>query len=252
MLTLKMSDRRRNALKTVLQLMCQLLWVLGLVVGLSGVYLLMKYRQSSVFLSQTYITLPAVVALSSAVFLVATGCLGSWLSLRDSTFLQGLFVYLLVLVFCLESTASALAYFHSTQLDSEIAPLRGVFQRYTGSSQDPNSRAVDATQEKLQCCGVLDYKDWLDTSWFNRTGGLSVPHSCCNSTFTSCNGTVDQPWQLYTQGCQVKLEMALQFVLSFIIWGSPLVFLVEIALFLTMAQLMRERPFMDYQALGKN
>lgn len=64
--------------------------VVGLVVGLSGVYLLMKYRQSSLFFSHTYITLPAVFALSSAAFLVATGCLGSWLSIKDSTFLQGL------------------------------------------------------------------------------------------------------------------------------------------------------------------
>lgn len=52
---------------------------------------------------------------------------------------------------------------------------------------------------QLQCCGVHDYKDWLETSWFNRTGGHSVPHSCCNSTFSSCNGTVEQPWELYAQ-----------------------------------------------------
>lgn len=30
------------------------------------------------------------------------------------------------------------------------------------------------------------------------------------------------------QGCQVKLEMAFQFVLSFMIWGSLLVVLVEV------------------------
>ncbi|XP_039642824.1 tetraspanin 37 isoform X2 [Perca fluviatilis] len=222
-----MSDQRRKALKIILQLTCQILWVVGLVVGLSGVYLLMNYRQSSLFLSHSYITLPAVLALASAAFLLVSGCLGSWLSLRESTFLQGL-------------------------LDSEIAPLRGVFQNYTGSSQDLNSRAVDAAQEELQCCGVHDYRDWLETSWFNRTGGLCVPHSCCNSTFPSCNGAVNQPWQLYAQGCQVKLEIRLQFVLSFLIWVSPLVFLVEVVLFLTVAQLMRHQPVMDYQVLDKN
>lgn len=231
--------------------MCQLLWVVGLVVGLSGAYLLMKYTQSILFLSHTYIILPAVLALASAVLLVAAGCLGSWLSHRDSTFLQGLFVYLLVLTFCLESTASALAYFHSTKLDSETAPLSGVFQKYTGSSQDANSRAVDAIQEELQCCGVHDYKDWFETSWFNCTGRLSVPHSCCNSTFPSCNGTVDQPWQLYTRGCQVKLQIALQFVLSLIMWSSLLVFLLEVVLLLTVAQLMMDQPLMEYEVLGK-
>ncbi|XP_010790289.1 tetraspanin 37 [Notothenia coriiceps] len=202
--------------------------VVGLVVGMSGVYLLMKYKQSSVFLSQSYFPLPAFLALASAVLILACGGLGSCLSIeiRDSTFLQGLFVYLLVLVFCLESTASALAFFHTTKLESELTPLSGVFHNYTG--RDPDSQAVDATQAELQCCGVHDFRDWLETPWFNSTGGLLVPHSCCNSTFLSCKGAVDQPWQLYTQGCQVKLEKSLQFVLRFIIWGSPIVFFVEV------------------------
>ncbi|XP_039993008.1 tetraspanin 37 isoform X3 [Xiphias gladius] len=212
----------------------------------------MEYRQSSCFFSHIYITMPAILALASAALLLASGCLGSWLSIRDSTFLQGLFVYLLVVVFCLESMASALAYFHSTKLYSEIASLSGVFQNYTGSSQDSSSQAVDTTQKQLQCCGVHNYRDWLQTSWFNQTGGRYVPHSCCNSTFTSCKGTLDQPWQLYTQGCQVKLEMALQFVLSFIIWSSPVVFLVELGVFLTVAQLMRDQPLREYHVLDKN
>ncbi|KAE8290126.1 Tetraspanin-3 [Larimichthys crocea] len=247
-----MSDRRGNALKTILQLMCQLLWVVGIVVGLSGLYLLMKYTQNRIFFSDAYITLPAICAFASAVVLVVSAFVGSWLSLRDSMCLQGWFVLLLVLVFCLESTASALAYFHTKNLDSEIAPLSGMFQKYTGSSQDANSRAVDAAQEELQCCGVHDYKDWLETSWFNRTGGHSVPHSCCNSTFSSCNGTVEQPWELYAQGCQVKLEMSIRSVLTYIIWGFPLVFLVEVALFVAVAQLMRDHPLMAYQIMDKN
>ncbi|XP_035023955.1 tetraspanin 37 [Hippoglossus stenolepis] len=247
-----MSEQSRNAVRTTLQLTCLLLGVLGLVMGLSGVYLLMKYWQGSLCFSNTYITMPAILTLASAAVLVASGCLGLWLSLRDSICLQGLFVYLLVVVFCLESTATALAYFHSVKLDSETASLSGVFQNYTGNSHDPSSRAVDTMQEQLQCCGVHGYRDWFKTSWFNRTGELSVPQSCCNSTFHSCNGTVEQPWQLYTQGCQVKLEKALQFVLSFIIWGLPVVFLVEVVVLIMVAQLMRERPFMEYHILGKN
>ncbi|XP_053291024.1 tetraspanin 37 isoform X1 [Pleuronectes platessa] len=245
-----MSERSRNAVTTTLQLTCLLLGVLGLVVGLSGVYLLMKYWQGSLCFSNAYITMPAILTLASAAFLVASGCLGSWLSLRDSICLQGLFVYLLVVVFCLESTATALAYYHSVKLDSETASLSGVFQNYTGKSDDPSSRAVDTMQEQLQCCGVHDYRDWLTTSWFNRTGELALPQSCCNSTFLSCNGTVEQ--QIYKQGCQVKLEKALQFVLRFIIWGLPVVFLVEVVVLIMLAQLMRERPFMEYQILGKN
>uniref|UniRef100_A0A3Q4BB34 Tetraspanin 37 n=1 Tax=Mola mola TaxID=94237 RepID=A0A3Q4BB34_MOLML len=167
--------------------------MMGLLVALSGFYLLLFYGKSSLFFTHRYIILPAVFALASAAVLVVVGCLGSLLSFRDSIFLQGLFVFLLVLVFTLESTASALAFFHSKKLDSELASLSGMFQQYTGSSQSHISWAVDGAQEELQCCGVQDYKDWMGTPWFNRTGGLSVPCSCCNSTFLSCNGTLDQP-----------------------------------------------------------
>ncbi|XP_047201817.1 tetraspanin 37 isoform X3 [Girardinichthys multiradiatus] len=273
-----MCGERGNPLKTILQLMCQLLWVEGMVVAMGGVYLLMKYRHYSLFFSQTYILLPAIFTLCSAAFLVLTGFLGTWLSLRDSRCLQGLvrlslslwelgclqeiclhvlkhfllqFVYLLVVIFFLESTASALALVHSRKLDSETAPLSKVFQNYTGSSQDINSRAVDATQQELQCCGVSNYTDWLDTSWFNQTGGKLVPRSCCNATFHSCTGSVEQPWQLYPQGCQVKLEMAFQFILSFIMWCALLGFLTEVVLFFTMGRMMmmmNQQPF-KYQAL---
>ncbi|XP_034531644.1 tetraspanin 37 [Notolabrus celidotus] len=246
-----MSDQRRKALKTIVQLISHFLWAVGLVVGLSGVYLLLNYRQSSLFFSHTYIILPAVLSLCSAVLLVVSGCIGSWQKVRDAPFIQGLFVYLLVVVFCLISTASALAYFHSTKLDSELAPLTTVFQTYTGDSQDPNSQAVDATQEELQCCGVHGYKDWLKTPWFNRTGGLLVPHSCCNSSFPSCNGAVWEPRQLYSKGCKVKLELAIQFVLSLIIWCFPVVFLVELALFLTVGQLMIKQPLFGYEIFHK-
>ncbi|XP_041828731.1 tetraspanin 37 isoform X1 [Melanotaenia boesemani] len=246
-----MCGERRNTVRTILQLTCHLLWVVGLAVGLSGVYLLMKYRQNSLFFSQPYITLPGILALCSAALLIFTGRFGLCINFRNSPCLQGLFIYLLVMVFCLESTTSVLAYYHSIKIDSDTAPLREVFQKYTGNSQDLNSRAFDATQDEFQCCGVSNYTDWMKTSWFNQTGGTLVPHTCCNTSFPSCNGTVNQPWQLYPQGCQVKLEMAFQFVLSFIIWGFVVVFLIEVLLLLTVAQLMKQQQFVGFHVLGK-
>ncbi|XP_037833698.1 tetraspanin 37 isoform X2 [Kryptolebias marmoratus] len=214
-----MCFRRGDAYKITLKLMCQLLWVLGLIVGLTGLNFLLKYREYSLFIAQPYITLPAFLAFSSGVFLFATGCLGSWMNIRNSYCHQGLFVYLLVVVFCLEGTASTFAYFHYIQ---------------------------------LQCCGVRNYTDWMETSWFSQSGGLSVPHSCCNTTFLSCNATLDQPWLLYPEGCQVKLETALRLMLCFIIWGFLLVFLTEVCVLLVMSQLMKKQQFITYQALERD
>ncbi|XP_043998988.1 tetraspanin 37 isoform X2 [Gambusia affinis] len=245
-----MCDWRGNLLKTIFQLMCQLLWVVGMVMAMSGVSLLMKYRHYSLFFSQTYILLPTVFTICSGAFLLFTGFLGTWLSLRHSRCLHGLFVYLLVVIFCLGSTASALAYVHSRKLDSDTASLSEVFQKYTGSSQDRNSRIVDVTQEQLHCCGVRNYTDWLDSSWLNKTGGDAVPHSCCNTTFLSCKGSLYQPWQLYHQGCQVKVEMAFQFILRFIMWTSLLGFLTEVVLLYMAAQMVTMEERLNYQALS--
>lgn len=89
-------------------------------VALSGVYLLLKYKQSSLFFSHSYIALPVLFIFASAAFLLASGFLGSWVSIRDSVCLQGMFVYLLVVVFCLGSTAAALAYYHSIKVNYTI------------------------------------------------------------------------------------------------------------------------------------
>ncbi|XP_038854132.1 tetraspanin-3-like isoform X2 [Salvelinus namaycush] len=269
-----MGETRRRAVKIVIQITCQLLWLAGLVVGLSGMYLLLNYRHNGLFFAHTYIILPACLALASATLLLASGGLGIWVSLRKSALLQGVvsfcvylrvseynkmyvfllfialmlcvlyslgyslspyllswpfqFVYLLVMVFCLEATAAALAYVNAGKVDSELAPFSSVFQRYTGRSQDPYSDAVDATQKELQCCGIYDYRDWLATPWFNHSGRGSVPHSCCKSTYHTCNGTLELPGLLYPKGCQVKLEEALLFVLHLIIWSSLAVALVEV------------------------
>eukprot|EP00063_Salmo_salar_P031017 XP_014005852.1 PREDICTED: uncharacterized protein LOC106574474 isoform X5 [Salmo salar] len=110
------------------------------------------------------------------------------------------FVYLLVMVFCLEATAAALAYVNAGKVDSELAPFSSVFQRYTGSSQDPYSDAVDATQK---------------------------------------------------EGCQVKLEEALLFVLHLIIWSSLAVALVETVGFVSVAQLMSDQPLLEYGILDR-
>ncbi|KAM9396421.1 tetraspanin 37 isoform 2-T5 [Salvelinus alpinus] len=221
-----MGETRRRTVKIVIQITCQLLWLAGLVVGLSGMYLLLNYRHNGLFFAHTYIILPACLALASATLLLASGGLGIWVSLRKSALLQGV-------------------------VDSELAPFSSVFQRYTGRSQDPYSDAVDATQKELQCCGIYDYRDWLATPWFNHSGRGSVPHSCCNSTYHTCNGTLELPGLLYPKGCQVKLEEALLFVLHLIIWSSLAVALVETVGFVSVAQLMRDQPLLEYGILDR-
>ncbi len=86
-----------------------------------------------------------------------------------------------------------------------------MFQNYSGNSQDPDTKAVNALQREvfvqkylgflylanqigtlfllqLRCCGVKNYTDWLETPWFNHSGKYEVPLSCCNKNFPPAMG----------------------------------------------------------------
>ncbi|XP_061095882.1 tetraspanin 37 [Conger conger] len=247
------SETRRKISKFVLQIACQLIWFAGLVLGLCGVYLLLNFKRNGLFFLDVYITLPAVVALACAVALFASGVFGCWVSVRDSsTCLQALFAYLLIIVFCLEATAAALAFVNIGKIGAELTPLQNIFQNYSGSNQDPASRAVDSIQEQMQCCGVWDYTDWETTPWFKHTGKFSVPQSCCNSTFHACNGSVSQPFMLYPQGCRERLEDGISFILHLIIYYVVAATLVQIVGLVSVAQLMKQQPRREYQILDKD
>lgn len=70
----------------ILSFTCQ---VMGILVGLGAHFLLKNYKRSSLFFSDTYITLPAFVAVACAVFLVLGGLMGCCLS-KDSPCMQGM------------------------------------------------------------------------------------------------------------------------------------------------------------------
>lgn len=247
-----MADQRRKTLKTMLLCLSQFQWLVGMIVGLAGLYLWTNYRHYSLFFSpSSYMILPVLVTLVTGALLLISGFIGSWVSTRDSTCLQGLFVYHLVVIFCLGSTASALALHHSVNFESDMHPLSGVFQSYTGSSQDPRSRAVDILQETMKCCGVQNYTDWRDTSWFNRTGGQMLPLSCCNTIFTSCNGNVSLPTQFHQMGCHKTLQIAFRFLLNMVIRMFALAFVELVIVLVTTVLLMREPPLLSYQSLDK-
>ncbi|CAL8302519.1 unnamed protein product [Boreogadus saida] len=214
----------RDTLTTSLRITSQLLWVVGLLLSLSGLYLLFYFSKSHPFFSGYSILMPGVLALSTAAHLLVAGVIGCMAAAQTSVFLQGLFVYLLVVAVCLQGTASALAYCYSDKVDSELSVLSEVFYNYSGSSQDPLARAVDRTQEELQCCGVQGYSDWLSTPWFNRS----------------------------RRGCQERLEEALGFVLSLITWSLLPLLPVEILGVATMAHMMTNNQLLlDYTVLGK-
>ncbi|XP_057189703.1 tetraspanin 37 isoform X2 [Triplophysa rosa] len=244
-------DLTKRTLNIFIKCACLVLLLFGIWMCLGGVFLLLKYRYTGVFFSSFYIDLPVLLAVISGVLLFIGGSLGCVLSRIDSPCLQALFVYFLIVVCCAMSTASALAYFHTGKLDVDLAPLKDVFQNYSGDSQDPDTRAVNALQSELKCCGVTNYTDWMDTPWFNHSGKYEVPPSCCNKTFHICNGTIYSPKLLYNEGCQSKFKDKLHLVLVVIMLASFGVILTLIFSAISVGHLMKHNPPQEYQILDQ-
>ncbi|XP_073705864.1 tetraspanin 37 [Garra rufa] len=228
-----------------------LLLMLAGVTGLGGSFFLHKYKVYGVFFSSVYITLPAKLAVAGGVLLLISGCTGCLVSTKKPSCGQGLFVYLLIIVWCIVGTTAALAYTHKGKIHADLAPLKDVFQNYSGNSQDPDTKAVDVLQRELQCCGLRNYTDWLETPWFNQSGKYEVPLSCCNKNIHSCNGTLDSPQLLYNEGCQIKFEEKLLLSVNVIIITSLVVLFLLVLSWIIVAQLMRHQPPQEYRILDQ-
>lgn len=226
-----------------------LLLLLAGITGLGGSFFLHKYKVYSVLFSSLYIILPAKLAVAGGVILLISGCIGCSVSNKKPSCGHALFVYLLIIVWCIVGTTAVLAYNTKGKLDADLAPLKDVFQNYSGNSQDPDTKAVNALQRELRCCGVENYTDWLETPWFNHSGKYEVPLSCCNKNFHSCNGTLDSPQLLYNEGCQVKLEEKLLLSVQVIIITSLVVLFLLVMSWIIVAQLMRHQPPQEYRIL---
>ena len=48
----------------------------------------------------------------------------------------------------------------------------------TGEYDEDLNDVVDFIQESLKCCGINSTEDWLNTPFYNETGG-ELPSSCC-------------------------------------------------------------------------
>lgn len=106
-----------------------------------------------------------------------------------------IFAVLLAIVFVLELAAGIAGYILKDGLKEYLVSRVNTSMQYYSS--DPEiATAIDFMQNKLQCCGLEDYRDW-DGKLENGTGeihGIIVPDSCClqECEFIFINGCINR------------------------------------------------------------
>lgn len=58
--------------------------------------------------------------------------------------------------------------------------LGNYYNDTTEGYDEPLNDAVDFIQETLECCGITNYTDWINTTFFDDTDRL--PSSCCGKS----------------------------------------------------------------------
>ncbi|XP_077202539.1 tetraspanin-3-like isoform X2 [Paroedura picta] len=193
------------------------------------------------------------LALVTALLLFLTGALAMLTPVKDSRYHQGTLMYLLVVLFCLESSSAVVTQLYSTrEADRLTGSMSALFQLYSRRvPSHPSQEAVDAVQQQLQCCGIYNYTDWgklvLPTGL--SKGPAFIPKSCCKEAALDCPANASQPEKLFAEGCLQKLEKRLHFVRHYMNWCCIVVGCLEMLTVISDGVLMKQQPFQDFRIL---
>lgn len=219
-----------------------------------GVSVSVMYRNYRYLFQKTFLCLPGWLTIGAAIILLPTGLLAISISTKTSRYKQGLLMYLLLVLLCLEMSSAVLAQLYSLQAPSELKSSMSylVYQYNKSPSKDPGVRVVDIVQRRLQCCGVQNYTDWLKTtapSWHILAGSARVPESCCKETYSDCMGDLSRLDQIFQEGCLKKLEDWIQFLMFYVFWYCVVLSILGLLIFVINGLLMRQQPLPDLRFL---
>ncbi|KGL82837.1 Tetraspanin-3, partial [Tinamus guttatus] len=244
----------RSFARTMLLFLGLLFWGAAAALAFSGVFVILMYKNYRCFLQDSFLPLPGWLAIVAAFVLLPTGILAISISVKNSRYRQGVLMYLLLLLLCLETSSALLAKIYSTRMSSELKSTMGhLFSHYSGPYfENPGSRAVDKIQRKLQCCGVQKYTDWLSpstVSWHLPTEKACTPENCCKEKYSHCRDDKCHLEHLFQEGCLRKLEDQMHFVMLCLFWCCIVLGVLELLAGFSNGILMKHQPFQDFRIL---
>ncbi|XP_032801942.1 CD63 antigen-like isoform X1 [Petromyzon marinus] len=188
-----------------------LFWLSGLGLIIVGAMAQMHIGAFSVVTGNLSGAPYVIIAVGVVIFVVAAfGCCGAH---KESYFMVATFSVFLFLIFVAELAAGIGAYIFKDQLRDVVeTKAKVVINDYPTKNKDP----VDNMQKELQCCGVVHYQDWFNsTNWVTSdpNNPNSVPDSCCLNVTSGCGQDIrfkNATAIIYTKGCVEKLEATMK------------------------------------------
>ncbi|NXI92848.1 TSN3 protein, partial [Psophia crepitans] len=229
-------------------------WGTAAALAFGGISVILIHKNYRYLFQDSFVSLPGWLAVAAALILLPTGVLAISISAKSSRYQQGALMYLLLVLLCLQVSSAVLAQLYSIQVASELkSTMDYLVYQYDGThSPDSGSRAVDAVQRKLQCCGIQNYTDWINvsaTSWHLSAEKARVPQSCCKKMYSHCRGDLGHLEHFFQEGCLKRLQDQLHFVMFYVFWCCTLLSVLELLAGVSNGILMRHQPFHDLRIL---
>lgn len=248
------TETRRTAFaKVSLILLGFCLWGAAVAFLFGGAFVLVTYKSYKGFFQNSFFPLPGCLALVTAFLLFLTGALAMLTFVKNSRYRQGMLMYLLVILFCLEASSAMLTKFYTTQEASHLTnSMSFVFHQYNRTVPNyPSNEVVDTVQQQLQCCGIYNYSDWCARALPNhlQTGPAFAPKSCCKEAILDCTNRVSQLEEVFEEGCLEKLVKRLRFIRHYMNWCSVVAACLEKLTVIGNGVLMRQQWFQDFRIL---
>lgn len=239
--------------KIVLTLLGFFFWGAAIALLFGGAFVILTYKNYRSFFQNRFFFLPGLLAMLAAFLLFLAGGLAMCTPVRNSRHHQGILMYLLLVLSCLEVSSVVMAQIYYSRLNHQLkSSMDYVFHQYNRTVPNGyHNEAVDTAQKQLKCCGVYNYTDWRTLALPSRSHSkhVSIPGSCCRPTTLGCTGDSNQPEKLFEDGCLGKLEDRLHFVTCYLSWCFLIVGCLEVLAAVSNGLLMKEQPFQDFRIL---
>ena len=189
-----------------------LFWTLGVLIFSFGVWLYTMREDAptklihATGLSKTlygpmFLVLVGIVS----VILTFLACFGMK---KNNVFILSAYSILMFIILASECAAIVVTYIYRQNVQDTLQrDVKEILNQYKQPGFEDVTKSIDSLQQKYQCCGNNDYKDWFKAKW-NRQNNKSLPLSCCfvpHEPICNVNTPVDTD-NIYKHGCYDKMR----------------------------------------------
>jgi len=195
-----------------------------------------------------------IILLVIGIIILLIGFFGCFGAIRESPCL--LYTYASIVLVLLIGQIGIVVYgvYKKQDIQDVMAKsMTTVFESY-GNKGEEAEKSLDAAQHSLHCCGVVDYKDWMNGKIRGAKLTGDVPIGCCKSKSAGCNDNLDGKSEedvasrIYTKGCYTAFWDVVDNELVWLIVGAVVLALIQLTCVIIACGIGKRSAQMDRSA----